>query len=189
MCGLSLARVINVKFPCSLTSFITSHLTSHVNPSHITSNFLVQWRAWEKSKSYLGLQATCTAVSPACSYFELARSSVNTGTLALDYWTRLLSTDLFSTDVMLVKVWFYSLLFFFVTQASRAQILNKATDYIQLMRRKNHTHQVQYIISAGYVQLVDVKAKQVHYCSDVWVAGYKREPCTTCIWLCEVFFN
>ncbi|XP_020356684.1 protein max-like isoform X3 [Oncorhynchus kisutch] len=28
-----------------------------------------------------------------------------------------------------------------VKQASRAQILDKATDYIQYMRRKNHTHQ------------------------------------------------
>uniref|UniRef100_A0A3Q4ADL8 Protein max n=1 Tax=Mola mola TaxID=94237 RepID=A0A3Q4ADL8_MOLML len=27
-----------------------------------------------------------------------------------------------------------------VTQASRAQILDKATEYIQHMRRKNHTH-------------------------------------------------
>ena len=31
-------------------------------------------------------------------------------------------------------------------QASRAQILNKATDYIQFMRRKNHSHQVIAII-------------------------------------------
>ena len=31
-------------------------------------------------------------------------------------------------------------------QASRAQILNKATDYIQFMRRKNHSHQVSTII-------------------------------------------
>ena len=31
-------------------------------------------------------------------------------------------------------------------QASRAQILNKATDYIQFMRRKNHSHQVSAII-------------------------------------------
>ncbi|XP_046711997.1 protein max isoform X5 [Silurus meridionalis] len=29
----------------------------------------------------------------------------------------------------------------FVKQASRAQILDKATEYIQYMRRKNHTHQ------------------------------------------------
>lgn len=28
-----------------------------------------------------------------------------------------------------------------VKQASRAQILDKATEYIQYMRRKNHTHQ------------------------------------------------
>ncbi|XP_045551515.1 protein max isoform X5 [Salmo salar] len=28
-----------------------------------------------------------------------------------------------------------------IKQASRAQILDKATDYIQYMRRKNHTHQ------------------------------------------------
>ncbi|XP_036818414.1 protein max-like isoform X7 [Salvelinus alpinus] len=28
-----------------------------------------------------------------------------------------------------------------VSEASRAQILDKATDYIQYMRRKNHTHQ------------------------------------------------
>lgn len=28
-----------------------------------------------------------------------------------------------------------------VKQASRAQILDKATEYIQFMRRKNHTHQ------------------------------------------------
>ena len=32
------------------------------------------------------------------------------------------------------------------SQASRAQILNKATDYIQFMRRKNHSHQVSAII-------------------------------------------
>lgn len=31
-------------------------------------------------------------------------------------------------------------------KASRAQILNKATDYIQFMRRKNHTHQVSVVI-------------------------------------------
>ena len=30
----------------------------------------------------------------------------------------------------------------FLLQASRAQILNKATDYINFMRRKNHSHQV-----------------------------------------------
>lgn len=29
----------------------------------------------------------------------------------------------------------------FLQQASRAQILDKATEYIQYMRRKNHTHQ------------------------------------------------
>ena len=34
------------------------------------------------------------------------------------------------------KYWFYLAL-----QASRAQILNKATDYIQFMRRKNNSHQ------------------------------------------------
>lgn len=35
------------------------------------------------------------------------------------------------------------LVFFFLLlqQASRAQILDKATEYIQYMRRKNHTHQ------------------------------------------------
>lgn len=34
-------------------------------------------------------------------------------------------------------------MFFFLLlqQASRAQILDKATEYIQYMRRKNHTHQ------------------------------------------------
>eukprot|EP00069_Balaena_mysticetus_P004687 bmy_17479T0 len=33
------------------------------------------------------------------------------------------------------------LLFLILQQASRAQILDKATEYIQYMRRKNHTHQ------------------------------------------------
>ncbi|KAJ0062647.1 hypothetical protein NL108_004266, partial [Boleophthalmus pectinirostris] len=28
-----------------------------------------------------------------------------------------------------------------LSQASRAQILDKATEYIQFMRQKNHTHQ------------------------------------------------
>uniref|UniRef100_A0A2K5RBK3 Protein max n=1 Tax=Cebus imitator TaxID=2715852 RepID=A0A2K5RBK3_CEBIM len=32
-------------------------------------------------------------------------------------------------------------LFLILPQASRAQILDKATEYIQYMRRKNHTHQ------------------------------------------------
>lgn len=34
-----------------------------------------------------------------------------------------------------------SCLFPLLQQASRAQILDKATEYIQYMRRKNHTHQ------------------------------------------------
>uniref|UniRef100_A0A8C5TG54 MYC associated factor X n=1 Tax=Malurus cyaneus samueli TaxID=2593467 RepID=A0A8C5TG54_9PASS len=37
----------------------------------------------------------------------------------------------------LSRLWLFPLL----QQASRAQILDKATEYIQYMRRKNHTHQ------------------------------------------------
>ena len=36
-------------------------------------------------------------------------------------------------------------------QASRAQILNKATDYIQFMRRKNHSHQVGFFYVYLYI--------------------------------------
>jgi hypothetical protein len=42
-----------------------------------------------------------------------------------------------------VNIHGYSLLFVCL-QASRAQILNKATDYINHMRRKNHSHQVWF---------------------------------------------
>jgi hypothetical protein len=40
------------------------------------------------------------------------------------------------------SVFFFVVVFFLILhQASRAQILDKATEYIQYMRRKNHTHQ------------------------------------------------
>ena len=45
-------------------------------------------------------------------------------------------------------------------QASRAQILNKATDYIQFMRRKNHSHQVSAII---------VCEQNNNYCSSLYL--------------------
>ena len=38
---------------------------------------------------------------------------------------------------------------FFYLQSSRAQILHKATEHIQYMRRKNHSHQVGLIDSKG----------------------------------------
>lgn len=38
-------------------------------------------------------------------------------------------------------IFIFSHNFFWFKQASRAQILDKATEYIQYMRRKNHTHQ------------------------------------------------
>ena len=44
-------------------------------------------------------------------------------------------------------------------QASRAQILNKATDYIQFMRRKNHSHQVSAI----------TVFEQKSYCSSLYL--------------------
>ena len=40
----------------------------------------VTTRVQQNYKSQLGLRATCTSVSLACSYFELAQSSVNSGT-------------------------------------------------------------------------------------------------------------
>uniref|UniRef100_A0A4W6ESR9 Protein max n=1 Tax=Lates calcarifer TaxID=8187 RepID=A0A4W6ESR9_LATCA len=58
-----------------------------------------------------------------------------------------------------------------VKQASRAQILDKATEYIQYMRRKNHTHQQDIDDLKKQNALLETKAKgntqlQTNYSSD-----------------------
>jgi len=46
-------------------------------------------------------------------------------------------------------------------KASRAQILNKATDYIQYMRRKNHTHQADIDELKRQNMILDQQVRQL----------------------------
>lgn len=55
----------------------------------------------------------------------------------------------------------------FVQQASRAQILDKATEYIQYMRRKNHTHQQDIDDLKKQNALLEQQGHSWHICIDV----------------------